>query len=238
MGGFFGVTSRKEAVRDVYFGTDYHSHLGTHSAGLAAYDKKIGLQRKIRHIEKAPFRTQFSKELKSMKGMSAIGCINDNEPQPLLIKSIHGSYAICFIGNIINKKQLIQDYLKKTGGHFDSMTGGNVNSCELVAALIDQKDGIIEGLKYAQNSIEGTASILILSDSGSIYACRDKFGRLPVQIGKNSKGYAVSFESFALEKLDYKIVKELGPAEIVKLTPKKMEQMSPPGETKKICSFL
>lgn len=238
MGGFFGITSRRACVADVYFGADYHSHLGTHSGGLAAYDKKIGLQRKIRHIDKAPFRTQLSDCLESMHGNAAIGCINDSEPQPMLIRSKHGAYALCFIGNIINKDELIKKYLEKTSGHFDAMTGGKVNSCELIAALIDQKEGLTEGITFAQDSIEGTASILVLTDKGSLYAARDKFGRLPIQVGKNGNGHAVSFESFPLEKLDFKIIKELGPGEIVKLTPGKMIQTKKPGKTKKICSFL
>lgn len=238
MGGFFGITSKKACVADVYFGADYHSHLGTHSGGLAAYDRKIGLQRKIRHIDKAPFRTQLSDCLNDMHGNSAIGCVNDTEPQPMLIRSKHGSYALCFVGKIINKESLIDKYLNEVGGHFDSMTGGNVNSCELVAAMIDQKNGLTEGLKYAQEVIEGTASIIVLTDKGAIYAARDKLGRLPIQVGKNSSGHAVSFESFPLEKLGYKIIKELGPGEIVKLTPGTLKQMSSPGKTKKICSFL
>lgn len=238
MGGFFGITSRKACVADVYFGADYHSHLGTHSGGLAAFDKKIGLQRKIRHIDKAPFRTQLADCLEEMHGTSAIGCVNDTEPQPMLIRSIHGAYALCFIGNIINKEELIEKYFAETSGHFDSMTGGKVNSCELVAALIDQKKGLTEGLKYAQESIEGTASILVLTDKGALYAARDKFGRLPVQIGKNGSGHAVSLESYPLQKLGFEVVKELGPGEIVKLTPGTMKQMAAPGKTKKICSFL
>ena len=238
MGGFFGITSKRACVADVYFGADYHSHLGTHSGGLAAYDKKIGLQRKIRHIDKAPFRTQLSSCLEDMHGNAAIGCVNDTEPQPLLIRSKHGAYAVCFIGNIINKEALIKKYLENTRGHFDSMTGGKVNSCELVAAMIDQKEGLKEGLKFAQDSIEGTASIMVLTDKGSIYVARDKFGRLPVQIGRNGKGHAVSLESFPLEKLEFEKIKELGPGEIVKLTPGKMTQLQKPGKTKKICSFL
>lgn len=238
MGGFFGITSTRACIADVYFGADYHTHLGTHSGGMAAYDKKIGLQRKIRHIDSAPFRTQLADCLESMHGNAAIGCINDNEPQPMLIRSKHGAYAISFVGKIINKEELIKKYLSSVGGHFDAMTGGNVNSCELVAALIDQKEGLTEGITFAQDLIEGTASILVLTDKGALYAARDKFGRLPVQIGRNGKAHAVSLESFPLEKLDFEIIKELGPGEIVKLTPGKMVQMKKPGKTKKICSFL
>lgn len=238
MGGFFGITSSKNAVTDVFFGADYHSHLGTHSGGLAAYDTDIGLHKEIHHIDKAPFRTQMEHCLTDMKGNAAIGCINDTDPQPLLIRSRHGVYAICFIGQIINKEQLIDQFLHKSFAHFDSMTGGNVNSCELVATLIDQKDTLSQGISYAQKSIEGTASILVLTDKGEIYAARDKVGRLPIQIGKNSYGHAVSFESYPLEKLDYEIIKELGPGEIVKLTPHDMVQKIKPNKTKKVCAFL
>lgn len=238
MGGFFGITSKRSCIADVYFGADYHTHLGTHSGGMAAYDKKIGLQRKIRHIDKAPFRTQLADCLDTMHGNAAIGCVNDTEPQPMLIRSKHGAYALCYVGNIINKDALIKKYLVKTGGHFDSMTGGRVNSCELIAALIDQEDGLTNGIRAAQEAIEGTASILVLTEHGALYAARDKFGRLPIQIGKNGIAHAVSFESFPLEKLGFEIVKELGPGEIVKLTPGKMTQLQKPGKTKKICSFL
>lgn len=238
MGGFFGVVSKKQCLTDVYFGTDYHSHLGTHSGGLAAFDEKIGLQRKIRHLEKAPFRTQFTEVVDSMRGTSGIGCINDTNPQPLLIRSKHGVYALCFIGKIVNRDELINRYLTKTSGHFDVMTGGEVNDCELLASLIHQKEGIAEGIKFAQKCIEGTASILLLSGRGNIYASRDKLGRLPVQVGKREDGHAVSFESFPLQKLGFEIVKELGPGEIVKISSDKIKQMAPPEKRKKICSFL
>lgn len=238
MGGFFGVTSSKAAIADVFFGTDYHSHLGTHSGGLAAFDRKIGLQRKIRHIENAPFRTQLEKCLDQMHGTAAIGCINDTDPQPLLIRSRHGVYGLCFIGQINNKDELIDNYLNQSFGHFDSRTGGQVNSCELIAALIGQKDSLTKGLQYAQESIDGTASILVLTDKGAIYAARDINGRIPIQIGKSSTGHAVSFESYPLEKLDYEIIRELGPGEIVKLTPRTITQKAKPKKTKKICAFL
>lgn len=238
MGGYFGVASKKSCLDDVYFGTDYHSHLGTHSGGLAVFDEEIGLQRKIHNIEKAPFRTQFQNEIESMRGTSAIGCINDTDPQPLLIRSKHGVYALCYIGNILNKQELIEKYLNETSGHFDAMTGGEINTCELVASLIHQKESITEGIKFAQESIVGTASILLLSGKGNIYAARDKVGRLPIQIGKKDGAHAVSFESFPLEKLGYTIMRELGPGEIVKVSAKNVDQMNPPGKVKKICSFL
>lgn len=238
MGGFFGVTSKNDCLTDVFFGTDYHSHLGSQSAGLAAFDKKIGLQRKIRHIDKAPFKTKFQKVLSEMHGTSAIGSINDGDPQPLLIHSKHGPYSICFIGNIINKKELVDNFLKQSRGHFDSMTGGKINSTELVASLIDKKENFEEGIKYAQNRIKGTANIIILTNDGNIIAARDKLGRLPVQIGKHDDGMAVSFESYAYQKLGFYNEKELGPGEIVLITPEKLIQLKPPQKKKQICSFL
>ena len=238
MGGFFGVVSKHDAMSDTFFGTDYHSHLGTRRGGMAAYDSEIGLQREIHNIQNSPFRTKFDNIFNEMKGNSAIGCISDYDPQPLLIRSRFGTYAVCFIGIINNAQQLINDYLDGCGGLFDAMTGGGVNSTELLAALINRKDSIAEGVKFAQGKIEGTASILILQDDGSIIAARDKLGRLPIHIGKCEDGHCVSFESFAYEKLGYEKVKELGPGEIVRLTADKVEQLAEPGKEMKICSFL
>ena len=238
MGGFFGITSAEDCMTDVFFGVDYHSHLGTRSGGLAAYDREIGLQRKIHHIENSPFRTKFEHIFDEMKGTSAIGCISDTDPQPMLIRSNLGTYAICMIGVINNSEELIEQYLSFSGGHFDSMTGGHINSTELLAALIDQKSTFAEGIKFAQKSIDGTASILILKEDGSLIAARDRLGRLPVQIGKNEKGYAVSFESFAYQKLGYEDDWELGPGEVVELTPTSVKQLVAPGKKKRICSFL
>lgn len=238
MGGFFGITSRRDCLLDVFFGTDYHSHLGTLRGGLAAYDREIGLQRKIHNIENAPFRTKFERIFDEMTGTSAIGCISDTDPQPMLIRSCHGTYAICIIGLVNNAQALIDQYLSNTGGHFDAMTGGRVNTVELVAALIDQKPTFAEGIRFAQSVIDGTASILILKENGNIIAARDRVGRLPVIIGKNADGYSVTFESFAAQKLDYESVKELGPGEIVELSPDSMTQLAEPGEEMKICAFL
>ena len=238
MGGFFGVASKVDAIPDVFFGTDYHSHLGTHRGGMAAFDSEIGLQREIHNIQNAPFRTKFEHIFDEMQGTSAIGCISDTDPQPLLIRSNHGTYAICIIGVINNAQALISQYLSFSGGHFDSMTGGRINNTELIAALIDQKSTFVDGIKFAQNSIEGTASILILCDDGSIIAARDRLGRLPVLIGKNDNGYCVSFESFAYKKLDYEDAKELGPGEIVRITSDEMIQLAAPGKKMRICSFL
>ncbi len=238
MGGFFGVVSKNDAIGDVFFGTDYHSHLGTKRGGIAAYDSEIGLQRDIHNITNSPFRTKFENIFDEMCGTAAIGCISDFEPQPLLIRSKFGSYAISFIGIINNSDELIEECVSKNGNHFDAMTGGNVNSVELVASLINQKDNFAEGIKYAQEVIDGTASILILTDYGSIIAARDKFGRLPILIGKSEDGYCVAFESFSYQKLGYDNKKELGPGEIVEITADSLTILSPALEKKKICAFL
>ena len=238
MGGFFGVTSRVDCMVDVFFGTDYHSHLGTRRGGLAAYDSEIGLQRVIHNIENSPFRTKFEHVLEDMQGTAGVGCISDTDPQPLLIRSNIGTFAICTIGIINNAKELIENYLSFSGGHFDAMTGGKVNSNELVAALISQKSNYTEGIQFAQRVIDGTANILILTDHGTLIAARDRMGRIPVQIGKNEDGYCASFEEFAFTKLGYELVKELGPGEIVELSPDKMTQLAQPGKEMKVCAFL
>ena len=238
MGGFFGITSRQDCMMDVFFGVDYHSHLGTRRGGMAAYDKEIGLQRKIHNIENAPFRTKFEHIFSEMQGTSVIGCISDSDPQPMLIRSNLGTYALCTVGIINNADALIDRYLSFSGGHFDAMTGGRVNTTELVAALIDQKSSFADGIRFAQNSIEGTANILILKDNGNIIAARDKLGRIPVQIGKNEDGYCASFEEFAFTKLGYEKVCELGPGEIVELSPDGMTRLVPPGKDMRICAFL
>ena len=238
MGGFFGITSRHDCMLDVFFGVDYHSHLGTRRAGMAAWDEEIGLQRKIHNICNAPFRTKFEHIFEEMKGTSAIGCISDADPQPLLIRSNLGTYAICMTGVINNAEALISQFLSFSGGHFDSMTGGRVNQTELLSALINQKSDFAEGIRFAQKSIEGTASILILTERGTLIAARDRLGRLPVAIGRREDGYAVAFEAFAFHKAGYEDVRELGPGEIVELTPEAMTQLEPPGDKKKICSFL
>lgn len=238
MGGFFGITSRHDCMMDVFFGVDYHSHLGTRRAGMAAYDEKVGLQREIHNIENSPFRTKFDHVLDDMQGTAVIGCISDTDPQPLLIRSCIGTYAISTVGVVNNAEALIDQYLSFSGGHFDAMTGGKVNSTELVAALIGQKSSFVEGIQFAQRVIEGTANILILTDDGRLIAARDRLGRIPVQIGKNKDGYCVSFEEFAFTKLGYARVKELGPGEIVELTPDGMTQLAPPGEEMRMCAFL
>ena len=238
MGGFFGAVSKRDCILDVFFGTDYHSHLGTRRGGMAAYDPQLGLQREIHNIENSPFRTKFDGILNEMKGTSAIGCISDTDPQPLLIRSNLGTYAICTIGIINNAEALLQQYLSFSGGHFDAMSGGKVNSNELISALIDQKSSFEEGIRFAQDLIEGTASILILKDDGHLIAARDKLGRLPIILEKNEDGFCVTFEDYAGEKLGYTYCRELGPGEAVELTPDGETVLLAPRKKKKICAFL
>lgn len=238
MGGFFGVASKQDCIADVFFGTDYHSHLGTKRGGVSAYDKEIGLQRVIHNIENSPFRTKFDHILEDMRGCSAIGCISDSEPQPMLIRSHIGTYAICYIGTINNADELIDSCLGAGHTHFDAMTGGAVNNTELIAALINQKNDFVEGLRYAQDKIVGSSTIIVLRDDGSIIAARDKFGRTPVLVGKGDEGYSVSFESFAYRKLGYEDLLELGPGEIVEITADGVTQLVAPGKEMRICAFL
>ncbi|MBO5744902.1 MAG: amidophosphoribosyltransferase [Clostridia bacterium] len=238
MGGFFGAALKRDCLADVFFGVDYHSHLGTRRAGLAAYDSEEGLQRSIHNIENAPFRTKFEHVFDEMKGCSAIGCISDSDPQPLIIRSNLGTYAICTVGIINNFKELIDQYLSFSGGHFNAMTGGMINSTELVAAMINQKSNFVEGIQFAQKVIDGTASILILKDDGTLIAARDKVGRIPVILGKNDDGYCVTFESFAYQKLGFEDYKELGPGEVVEITKDGVKVLAPAGKKKRICAFL
>lgn len=238
MGGFFGAVSKNDAVLDVFFGTDYHSHLGTRRGGMAAYDKSIGLQRKIHKIENSPFRTKFENISNQMKGNAAIGSISDSDAQPLLVRSKLGLYSICIIGLINNKEKLVEDYLFTNGGHFGAMTNEGINSTELVAAMINQKDNFADGIAYAQSLIDGSASILILTDSGKIIAARDRLGRIPVLIGARDDGYCVSFEDFAYKKLGYSDFKELGPGEIIELTADSATVLRQAGKDMKICAFL
>ena len=238
MGGFFGIVSKQDAMMDVFFGVDYHSHLGTRRGGMAAYDPQRGLQRVIHNIENSPFRTKFEHIFEEMQGTSVIGCISDTDPQPLLIRSKLGTYAISTVGVINNSDALIDQYLSFSGGHFDAMTGGKVNSTELCAALINQKSSFAEGIQFAQSVIEGTANILILTQEGHLIAARDRLGRIPVQVGKDENGYCASFEEFAFTKLGYEPVKELGPGEIVELTHDSMTQLAAPGKEMRMCAFL
>ena len=237
MGGFFGAISRRDAVLDVFFGTDYHSHLGTRRAGMVMYDSKDGFQRQIHNIENSPFRSKFENDLADFHGQSGIGCISDTDPQPLLVRSHLGLYAITTVGIISNADKLIETYFSQRGHQFMAMSSGAVNATELVAGLINQKDSLVEGIRHAQDVIEGSATILILTRDG-IIAARDKLGRLPVLVGKNEDGYCVSFESFAYHKLGYNDEHELGPREIVRITADGWETLSPPGEEMRICAFL
>ncbi len=237
MGGFFGIASKQDCMVEVFFGVDYHSHLGIRRGGMAAYDKEIGLQRKIHNIENSPFRTKFENIFDEMQGTSVIGCISDSDPQPMLVRSRLGTFAISTIGIVNNANELIDKYLSN-GGHFDAMTGGKVNSTELVAALIGQKGSFVEGIQFAQSVIEGTANILILKDNGNIIAARDRVGRIPVQLGKSEDGYCVSFERFAYTKLGFEHVRELGPGEVVELTAESVTQLAAPGEEMHMCAFL
>lgn len=237
MGGFFGACRKSDAISDVFFGTDYHSHLGTKRAGMAAYCDSIGLQRVIHNIENSPFRTKFDHVFDDMKGNSAIGCISDYAPQPLLIRSRLGAYAICVTGVINNVDDLVEEYLKGDG-QFGAMTGGAVNTTELVAALINKSPNFTEGIRHVQDMIDGTAAILILKDDGHIIAARDKHGRLPLVIGKNEDGYCATLEPFAPTKLDYEIVKELRAAEVVEIWADGIKVLVEGHDEMKICSFL
>ena len=238
MGGFFGISSRRDCLSDVFFGTDYHSHLGTRRGGLAVYDSEFGLQREIHNISNSPFRTKFERIFEEMRGTSAIGAISDSDPQPLLIRSKLGTYAIATVGIINNINQILDEYFSHTTGHFNAMTGGIVNTTELVAALINQKESFAEGIKFANDVVDGTVSILILKEGGNLIAARDKVGRLPVLVGKDADGYAVTFESFAYQKLGYEDERELGPGEVVELSPDGLVQLVPPGKKMKICACL
>lgn len=238
MGGFFGATSTRDVVLDVFFGVDYHSHLGTRRGGMAAVNDEKGFQRDIHNIENSPFRTKFAGIVDEMHGNACIGCISDSDPQPILIRSNLGTYAIATIGCINNSDELVNQFLSFSGGHFNTMTSGKINSTELAAALINQKSNFVDGIRFAQEKVDGSLSLLILKEDGHIIAARDKLGRLPVHIGKDADGHCVSFESFAYEKLDYEFVKELGPAEIVELSHDKIEVLSKPQKKMKICAFL
>lgn len=237
MGGFFGVTSKEDCVFDLFFGTDYHSHLGTRRAGMAVYDSKRGFERAIHNIENTPFRTKFDKELNTMEGHYGIGCISDYEPQPLIVRSHHGTYSILTVGKINNMEEILDNLFQTGHTHFQEMSGGSINATELVSSIIDQRDNLIEGLQYAQKLIDGSMTILIMTPKG-IYAARDLMGRTPVVIGQKSTGFCISFESFAYLNLGYQSEKELGPGEIVVVTPDGYETLVTPGDKMKICTFL
>ncbi len=237
MGGFFGTISRKDCKYDVFFGTDYHSHLGTRRGGMAFYDKEKGFQRQIHNIENTPFRTKFESDLAKFRGHAGIGCISDTDPQPLLVRSHLGMFAIATVGLINNAEKLVEEAFSGPGHQFMAMSSGKVNTTELTAALINQKSDIVEGIHHAQNIIDGSCTILLLTPDGLI-AARDRLGRIPVLVGQSLEGCCVSFESFAYHKLGYQDYYELGPGEIVKITPGGVEQLAAPGKEMKICAFL
>ena len=236
MGGFFGVASKQDCVFDLFFGIDYHSHLGTRRGGMAVYGKD-GFNRSIHNIENAPFRTKFDKDIQEMSGHLGIGCISDYEPQPLIVRSHHGTYALTTISKINNQEQLTQKLFDSGHSHFLEMSGGDINATELIAALINQKANIIEGIHHALEEIDGSVSILLMNQAG-IYAARDKYGRTPVAIGKKDDAYCVSFENYAYKNLGYSDYKELGPGEIVVVTDKNCVTLMNPNEEMKICTFL
>ena len=237
MGGFFGAISRKDCKYDVFFGTDYHSHLGTKRGGMAFYDARNGFQRQIHNIENTPFRTKFEGDLSKLGGTIGIGCISDTDPQPLLVRSHLGMFAIATVGIINNAEALVQQAFSGPGHQFMAMSSGKVNSTELTAALINQKDTLVDGIHHAMEIIDGSCTLLILT-ADSIIAARDKVGRLPIVIGRNENGCCAAMESFACQKLGYTPCYNLGPGEIVKLTAEGFEQLAAPGDKMKICAFL
>ncbi len=237
MGGFFGVASQNDCIDDVFFGTDYHSHLGTRRGGMIAYSDDNGFQRSIHSIEGSPFRTKFEKDIESMSGGLCIGCISDTDPQPIMLRSKLGVYAVCTIGIINNARELENELLLSGCASFETMSSGSINTSDLVGALIAQKDDFAEGIRYAQEKIKGTVSLLVLTKD-SIIAARDRLGRLPVLLGKRSDGYSVSFESFAYEKLGYETCYELKPGEIVKIRPDGYTVLDKGQDEMRICSFL
>ena len=236
MGGFCGVATKSDCVFDLFFGTDYHSHLGTRRAGMIVYGEN-GFNRAIHNIESSPFRTKFEKDVNSMRGNLGIGVISDYEPQPLLIRSHHGPYALTTVGKINNISELADEIVKNSGAHFMEMSGGMINATELVAALINQQDNLIDGIRYAQDRIDGSLSLMLMTPKG-VYVARDKWGRTPIFIGKKEDGYIATSESFAFLNLGYKDYRTVGPGEIDILTPEGVTMLVKPGSKMKICTFL
>jgi len=237
MSGFFGIASKEDCVFNLFFGTDYHSHLGARRAGMAVYSRGKGFDRAIHNIENAPFRTKFEKDANNMKGRFGIGCISDYEPQPLIIRSHHGTYAIMTVGKINNTQSIVKKIFKNGHSHFLEMSGGDINATELCAAIINQKDHFVEGIRYAQEIIEGSMTIAIMTPKG-IYVARDRMGRTPVSIGYKKDAYCISFESFAYLNLGFITERELGPGEIVVVTPESAETLHAPGKEMKLCTFM
>ena len=237
MGGFFGAVSANDCVLDVFYGTDYHSHLGTRRGGMTSYSAELGFQRNIHSIENSPFRTKFEKDVEKMRGNICIGCISDTDPQPIMVRSKLGLYAVCSIGIIQNAKALSEELLESGCANFETMSSGNINSGGLIGALIAQKPTFVEGIRYAQSKIEGTMSLVIMTED-SIICARDRAGKLPILIGKRSDGYCFSFESFAYQKLGYETCHELKAGEITCLTKDGYEVLYEGTEEMKICTFL
>ena len=236
MGGFFAAALKEDCVFDLFYGTDYHSHLGTRRAGMAVYSR-AGFNRAIHNIESSPFRTKFEKDVHEMKGYMGIGCISDYDPQPVVVRSHHGTYAIVTVGKVNNTQELLDEVFGESKLHFMEMSGGEINKTELVAALINQQDNLIDGIRYAQERIDGSMSMLILTPKG-IFCARDRLGRTPIQIGHKDEGFCASFESFAYMKLGYHDYHELGPGEITVITPEGMTMLASPGRKMRICTFL
>lgn len=236
MGGFFGVASKTNCTLELFYGVDYHSHLGTRRGGMATHGTG-GFCRAIHNIENSPFRTKFERDVDELVGNLGIGCISDYEPQPLLVQSHLGSFAITTVGKINNMDELLESVYEHGHTHFQEMSGGQINATELVASLICKKDSIVEGIQYVQEIVDGSMTVLLMTDKG-LYAARDRYGRTPLMIGQKEDAFCVSFESFAYINLGYSDYKELGPAEIVYITPESVEVLSPAREEMKICSFL
>ena len=236
MGGFFGVASKKNCTLELFYGVDYHSHLGTRRGGMAMYGKE-GFQRAIHNIENSPFRTKFEKDAEELDGHLGIGCISDYEPQPLLIQSHLGSFAITTVGKVNNLEALLRETYDAGRSHFQEMSGGQINATELIASLICKSDTLVEGIRYVQELVDGSMTILLMTKDG-IYAARDRYGRTPVVLGKREDGYCISFENFAYINLGFEHYKELQPAEIVFVTPESVETVGAPGTEMKMCSFL
>ncbi len=238
MGGIFGLTSKRDAVSDVFFGTDYHSHLGTRRAGMTAWDKEDGFKRDIHNIENSPFRTKFDNVLHEMRGTSCIGAISDTDPQPQLVRSSLGTYAVATVGRINNVEEIIKEYFEPVGYHFDSLSGGQVTPTELVSALIALKGDFAEGIRFAHSIIDGTALIMILCANDRLIVARDKCGRLPISVGRDEDGYCAAFETYSYTKLGYEKVRDLKAGEIVELTPDGMTVLFEGHKCKKTCAFL
>ena len=238
MGGFFGAVSKRDVVLDIFFGTDYHSHLGTASAGMAVWDAEKGIERVIHDIKNVPFRAKFEADIQGFSGTCGIGTISDSDPQPLVFQLRNGSVAMATVGIVNNADELIKQHFLDRGRYFTTLSNGKINVTDLVAGLVNEKENMVEGIKYASSIIDGSMSMLIMTGPQEIIACRDRYGRLPVHVGKNDCGCCVSFESFAYNKLGYEDLYELGPGEIVSVTPEGCRTLAPAGDEMKICAFL